>query len=92
MKPPSDGGIFQQYQYGHLHDTRSPPAHQHIPLDQMMNMFVVGGMNMPISTQISFVNGITAVFILSCILTVPAIIVSALRGPDSRSAIMKAES
>lgn len=63
-----------------------------IPLDQMMNMFVVGGMNMPISTQISFVNGITAVFILSCILTVPAIIVSALRGPDSRSAIMKAES
>ncbi len=53
-----------------------------IPLDQIMNMFVVGGMNMPVTTQITFTHGITAVFILSCILTVPAIIVSALRGPD----------
>ena len=51
-----------------------------IPLDQIMNMFVVGGMNMPVATQITFTHGITAVFILSCILTVPAIIVSALRG------------
>jgi MFS family permease len=53
-----------------------------IPLDQIMNMFVVGGMNMPVATQITFTHGITAVFLLSCILTVPAIIVSALRGPD----------
>jgi EmrB/QacA subfamily drug resistance transporter len=51
-----------------------------VPLDQMMNMFVVGGMNMPVATQISFTHGITAVFILSCFLTVPAIIVSAMRG------------
>jgi EmrB/QacA subfamily drug resistance transporter len=56
-----------------------------IPLDQIMNMFVVGGMNMPVTVQIAFTNGITAVFILSCVLTVPAIIVSALRGPDDRT-------
>jgi EmrB/QacA subfamily drug resistance transporter len=55
-----------------------------IPLDQIMNMFVVGGMNMPVATQITFTHGITAVFILSCILTVPAIIVSALRGRDDK--------
>jgi EmrB/QacA subfamily drug resistance transporter len=53
-----------------------------IPLDQMMNMFVVGGVNMPVATQITFTQGITAVFFLSCILTVPAIIVSAMRGRD----------
>jgi sugar phosphate permease len=53
-----------------------------IPLDQMMNMFVVGGMNMPIATQITFTNGITLVFWLGALLTVPAIIVSALRGTD----------
>lgn len=53
-----------------------------IPLDVMMNMFVVGGMNMPLETQLSFTQGITAVFLLSSILTVPAIIVSALRGED----------
>ena len=52
-----------------------------IPLDQIMNMFVVGGMNMPVATQIVFTRGIAAVFALSTILTVPAIIVSALRGP-----------
>jgi EmrB/QacA subfamily drug resistance transporter len=56
-----------------------------IPLDQIMNMFVVGGMNMPVATQVAFTHGITAVFILSCILTVPAIIVSALRGRDTGS-------
>jgi EmrB/QacA subfamily drug resistance transporter len=53
-----------------------------IPLDEMMNMFVVGGMNMPLATQIVFTNGITLVFWLGALLTVPAIIVSALRGTD----------
>jgi MFS family permease len=53
-----------------------------VPLDQMMDMFVVGGMNMPVALQITFTRGITAVFFFSCILTVPAIIVSAMRGPD----------
>jgi EmrB/QacA subfamily drug resistance transporter len=53
-----------------------------VPLDQMMNMFVVGGMNMPVPMQVVFTRGITSVFFLSSILTVPAIIVSALRGAD----------
>lgn len=54
-----------------------------IPLDQMMAMFVVGGMNMPQATQIIFTRGITMVFFISCLMTIPAIIVSALRGKDT---------
>lgn len=46
-----------------------------VPLDQMMNMFVIGDMNMLVVIQIPFVHGIAAVFILSGFLTVPAIIV-----------------
>ncbi len=53
-----------------------------IPLDLMMNMFVVGGMNMPIDTQIAFTSGIAFVFFISSVLTVPATIVSAMRGSD----------
>jgi EmrB/QacA subfamily drug resistance transporter len=56
-----------------------------IPLDQMMHIFVVGGMNMPVATQVVFTQGITAVFFLSCVLSVPAIIVSAMRGPDNHA-------
>jgi MFS family permease len=51
-----------------------------IPLDMMMNMFVVGGMSMPLETQIAFTDEIAFVFLISALLTVPAIIVSALRG------------
>jgi hypothetical protein len=53
-----------------------------IPLDTMMNMFVVGGMNIPMETQIMFTNGIAFVFLISSLLTIPAIIVSALRGSE----------
>ncbi|WAI01558.1 DHA2 family efflux MFS transporter permease subunit [Methanogenium organophilum] len=53
-----------------------------VPLDTMMNMFVVGGMNMPMDTQILFTDGIAFVFIISAILTIPAVIVSAMRGKD----------
>ena len=53
-----------------------------IPLDQMMDMFIVGGMNMPVDVQVAFTHAITAVFAISCVLTLPAIIVSALRGRD----------
>lgn len=53
-----------------------------IPLDLMMNMFVVGGMNMPVETQITFTQGIAFIFFISSLLTVPAIIVSALRGSE----------
>ena len=55
-----------------------------IPLDQMMAMFVIGGMNMPQATQVIFTQGITMVFFISCLMTIPAIIVSALRGKDSQ--------
>lgn len=51
-----------------------------IPLEMMMNIFVVGGMNMPVETQITFTQGIAFVLVISSLLTVPAIIVSALRG------------
>ena len=53
-----------------------------ISLDMMMNMFVVGGMNMPMETQITFTHGIAFVLLISSLLTVPAIIVSALRGSE----------
>ncbi|MFA5347990.1 MAG: MFS transporter [Methanoregula sp.] len=53
-----------------------------IPLDVMMNMFVVGGMNMPMETQITFTHGIAFVLLISSLLTIPAIIVSALRGSE----------
>ncbi|VVB88018.1 Putative multidrug resistance protein MdtD [uncultured archaeon] len=57
-----------------------------IPLDQMMNMFVVGGGSMPVAVQEAFTGGITTAFIFSAIITVPAIIVSAMRGKgDVRS-------
>jgi len=53
-----------------------------IPLDLMMKMFVVGGMNMPVDTQITFTQGIAFVFFISAALTLPAIVVSALRGSE----------
>jgi len=54
-----------------------------ISIDQMMNMFVVGGANMPVAVQEAFTAGITGAFILSAIITVPAIIASALRGKEN---------
>ncbi len=53
-----------------------------ISLTEMMDMFVVGGGNMPIAVQEAFTGGITGAFILSSIITVPAIIVSAMRGKE----------
>ncbi|HEY9206696.1 MAG TPA: MFS transporter [Candidatus Methanoperedens sp.] len=54
-----------------------------ISLDEMMNMFVIGGANMPVAVQEAFTGGVTSAFILSSIITVPAIIVSALRGKEN---------
>jgi EmrB/QacA subfamily drug resistance transporter len=51
-----------------------------IPLDQMMDMFVLGGANMPVAGQIAFTQGVTTVFLISAIITIPAVIVSAMRG------------
>ena len=53
-----------------------------ISLTEMMDMFVIGGGNMPIAVQEAFTGGITSAFILSAIITVPAIIVSAMRGKE----------
>ena len=53
-----------------------------IPLEQMMNMFVIGGASMPVAVQEAFTSGITSAFIFSAIITVPAIIVSAMRGKE----------
>lgn len=53
-----------------------------ISLEQMMNMFVVGGASMPVIVQEAFTGGITRAFVLSSIITVPAIIVSAMRGKE----------
>ncbi len=51
-----------------------------IPLDEMMNMFVLGGARMPVADQVAFTSGITLVFFVSSLITVPAIITSAMRG------------
>lgn len=53
-----------------------------IPLDQMMNMFVVGGMSQPVSVQVAFTGGITFAFWISSAITLLAIITSAMRGTD----------
>jgi EmrB/QacA subfamily drug resistance transporter len=54
-----------------------------IPLDEMMDMFVVGSANLPVATQIQFTNAICFVFFVSAFLSIPAIIVSAMRGADA---------
>lgn len=51
-----------------------------IPFQEMMDMFVVGGAMMPIEEQIAFTNGIDLVFLISAVITIPAIITSAMRG------------
>jgi EmrB/QacA subfamily drug resistance transporter len=54
-----------------------------IPLDEMMNLFIIGSANLPVATQIRFTNAICFVFLVSAIFSVPAIVVSALRGADA---------
>jgi len=51
-----------------------------VPLDEMMNMFVFGGIHQPVAIQVAFTHGITLAFWISSIITIFAIIVSALRG------------
>jgi MFS family permease len=53
-----------------------------IPLDEMMDLFVVGSANLPVAIQIQFTNAICFVFMVSAVLTIPAIIVSAMRGKE----------
>jgi len=51
-----------------------------VPLDEMMNMFVFGGVHQPVAIQVAFTHGITLAFWISSIITIFAIIVSAMRG------------
>ncbi len=51
-----------------------------VPLDQMMNMFVVGGLSQPEAVQIAFTHGITLAFWISSAITIIAIVASAMRG------------
>ncbi|VVB95655.1 Putative multidrug resistance protein MdtD [uncultured archaeon] len=53
-----------------------------ISITEMMDMFVVGGAHMPVAVQEAFTGGITRAFILSALITVPAIIASAMRGKE----------
>jgi EmrB/QacA subfamily drug resistance transporter len=51
-----------------------------MPLNEMMDMFVLGGAVMPIADQIAFTSGIALIFLISAAITIPAIIASAMRG------------
>ncbi|VVB92836.1 Putative multidrug resistance protein MdtD [uncultured archaeon] len=53
-----------------------------ISIPEMMDMFVRGGGSMPVGLQEAFTGGIAGAFIVSSIITVPAIIVSAMRGTE----------
>lgn len=53
-----------------------------VPVEEMMNMFVVGGIHQPVPVQIAFTSGVTCAFWISSVCTVIAIIVSAMRGTD----------
>ncbi len=53
-----------------------------LSFDEVMDMFVKGGEHMPAALQEAFTRGVTRAFVLSSIITVPAIVVSALRGKE----------
>jgi EmrB/QacA subfamily drug resistance transporter len=55
-----------------------------VTLDEITDMFIMGGASLPVPLQEAFTLGITHAFLLSAILTVPAIILSALRGSEER--------
>jgi EmrB/QacA subfamily drug resistance transporter len=55
-----------------------------VSLEEITDMFIMGGASLPVSVQEAFTLGITHAFILSAIITVPAIILSALRGTEQR--------
>ncbi|WP_281268026.1 MFS transporter [Methanospirillum stamsii] len=56
-----------------------------ISLDQMINMFVVGGMSQPVYIQVAFTNGVTSAFWISSAITLIAIIASDMRGTDEEA-------
>ena len=62
-----------------------------ISITEMMDMFVVGGGHMPVAVQEAFTAGITGAFLLSALITVPAIIVSAMRGREDKHSSSNAD-
>lgn len=61
-----------------------PVISRSIPLDQLLNIFILGGVSTSPALQAEFTNGVTMVFLLSAFITIPAIILSALRGRENR--------
>ncbi|MDD1675033.1 MAG: MFS transporter [Methanomicrobiales archaeon] len=57
-----------------------PVISESLPLDQLLNIFVIGGVSSSAILRMELTRGITTVFLLSAIITVPAIIISAMRG------------
>jgi EmrB/QacA subfamily drug resistance transporter len=55
-----------------------------VTLEEITDMFIMGGATLPVSIQEAFTLGITHAFLLSAIITVPAIILSGLRGAEER--------
>jgi hypothetical protein len=53
-----------------------------IPLEKMMDLFVVGSADISVAIQIQSTQAISFVFMVSAVLIVPAIIVSAMRGKE----------
>jgi len=62
-----------------------------VSMQELLDMFVVGSGNMPVAAKIVFTNALDIVFIGSSVITVLAIIVSALRGEESRIEQTKSE-
>jgi MFS family permease len=55
-----------------------------VTLDEITTMFIMGGASLTVPIQEAFTLGITHAFLLSAFLTLPAIILSALRGTEKR--------
>lgn len=55
-----------------------------VSMEMLMEMFVVGGTNVPIAVQEAVTAGIAFAFVIATLLTVPAVVASALRGTDVR--------
>ncbi|MEN6341480.1 MAG: MFS transporter [Methanospirillum sp.] len=56
-----------------------------VPMDEMMEMFVIGGTSMPVEVQQAMTGGIALAFVVSAFLTLPAVVASALRGTENRA-------
>jgi len=58
-----------------------------VSMDQIMEMFVVGGTNMPVGIQEAVTGGIAFAFVVSTGLTVLAVIASAMRGTELKGSL-----